>query len=393
MFATTRLARKALLPLVLGFTLVAAACGPVALPGAGASGPRIDPAQPVQVALLVPASDPQGGAILAKSAENAARLAAADLQGAQLNIRVYDTAGTEAGAAAAAAKAQSEGAQIVVGPIYSQTTNAARAQLAGSNLNILSLSNNSSVAGGNVFILGNSFENTARRLVNYAAAQGKRRIFVMHGNDVAELQGRDAIVGAVRNSSASLAGTGGFELSQQGVTSAVPQLARQAQAANADAVFLTSGTAGALPFLVDLLPENGLTPEVAQFIGLQRLDIPASALSLRGLQGSWFALPDTSLVNRFNARYRAAYGSDPHPIVSGPAYDAVAAIGALVAQGDAGAVSASSLTRGQGFVGAGGVFRLRADGTNDRALAVAQIQNNQVVVIDPAPRSFGGAGF
>ena len=39
------------------------------------------------------------------------------------------------------------------------------------------------------------------------------------------------------------------------------------------------------------------------------------------------------------------------------------------------------------------VFRLLPDGTNERALAVAQIQNNQVTVIDPAPRRFGGAGF
>jgi hypothetical protein len=33
------------------------------------------------------------------------------------------------------------------------------------------------------------------------------------------------------------------------------------------------------------------------------------------------------------------------------------------------------------------------NGTNERGLAVAQIRGNQVVVIDPAPRSFGGAGF
>ena len=38
-------------------------------------------------------------------------------------------------------------------------------------------------------------------------------------------------------------------------------------------------------------------------------------------------------------------------------------------------------------------FRLRRDGTNERALAVATIRNNQVVVLDPAPRSFGGFGF
>jgi hypothetical protein len=33
------------------------------------------------------------------------------------------------------------------------------------------------------------------------------------------------------------------------------------------------------------------------------------------------------------------------------------------------------------------------NGTNDRGLAVAQIRDNQVVVIDPAPRSFAGPGF
>ena len=58
-----------------------------------------------------------------------------------------------------------------------------------------------------------------------------------------------------------------------------------------------------------------------------------------------------------------------------------------------GPIPAASLTQGAGFVGVNGIFRLRGDGTNERGLAVAQVQNNQVVVIDPAPRGFGGAGF
>jgi hypothetical protein len=44
-------------------------------------------------------------------------------------------------------------------------------------------------------------------------------------------------------------------------------------------------------------------------------------------------------------------------------------------------------------VGANGIFRLTSSGSNERGLAVAQVQNNQVTVIEPAPRSFGGAGF
>lgn len=361
--------------------------------GGGGGGPQIDPAQPVRVALLVPKSDPNGGAILAQSAENAARLAAADLNGVAIDLQVYDTAGNEAQAVQVAQQAVADGAKIIVGPVFSQTTNAVRTQLASRNINILSLSNNSAVAGGHVFILGNTFENTARRLVSFAAQRGRNRIFIIHANDLSETQGRDAILSAIQGSGASLAGTGSFELSQQGVTQAIPGLASQAKASGADTVFLTSGTAGALPFVADLLPQNGLSPDEAQFVGLQRLDIPSSALSLRGLQGAWFALPDSQLVNQFTARYRARYGEDPHPIVAAPAYDAIAAIGALVATGDRGALTSGSLTRSQGFVGAGGIFRLRPDGTNDRALAVAQVQNNQVVVIDPAPRSFGSAGF
>ena len=61
--------------------------------------------------------------------------------------------------------------------------------------------------------------------------------------------------------------------------------------------------------------------------------------------------------------------------------------------GRANALTGAALTQASGFVGVNGIFRLLPDGTNQRGLAIAQIQNSQVVVIDPAPRSFGGAGF
>jgi hypothetical protein len=115
-------------------------------------------------------------------------------------------------------------------------------------------------------------------------------------------------------------------------------------------------------------------------------------LGLPGVQGGWFALPDPNTTAQFNARYNATYGSSPHPI-AGLAYDGIAAIGALVKAGKANALTTAALTQGSGFVGVNGIFRLRPDGSNERGMAVAQIRNNQVVVIDPAPRSFGGAGF
>ncbi len=365
-----------------------AACEPVALTG----GPQVGPGGAVTVALLVPSgSGNAADEALSASLENAARLAAADLSGAQIDLRVYPTGGAAAGATAAVARAAEDGAGIILGPVYAEEAAAAGVAAAARGINVLAFSNNPSVAGRNVFILGNTFQNTADRLTRYARTQGRDRILIVHGQDAAEEIGRDAIRAAAGGAGAQVVGVASFPLSQQGVVSAIPAIAAQARSSGANAVFLTSGTSGALPFLAQLLPENGLTPDAFQFIGLQRWDIPASALSVPGLRGGWFALPDPTLTAAFQARYNAAYGGAPHPI-AGLAYDGVAAIGALVQSGQANALSGQALTQAQGFAGVNGIFRLRADGTNQRALAVGQIQGGQVVVIDPAPRAFAGAG-
>ena len=383
-------ARKALAHIAL-FTIVVAlaACEPVALGG----GPSINASKPVPVALLVPrGSGNSGDAVLANSLENAARLAVADLDGAQIDLRVYDTGGNPSQAANVATQAVNDGAKIILGPLYAEAANAVGNAVASRGVNVLSFSNNTAIAGGNVFVLGATFQNTANRLARYAARQGRRNIMIVYGQDAAESQGRDAINRAVAGTSASVAGTASFELSQQGVINAVPGIAGQIRSSGADAVFFTSGTAGALPILTQLLSENSVGSANTQFIGLQRWDIPASAMALPGLQGGWFAIPDPGLNASFQNRYTSAYGAPPHPI-AGLAYDGIAAIGALVKSNSSDALTRGALTQGSGFVGVNGVFRLLNDGTNERGLAVAQIQNNQVNVIDPAPRSFGGAGF
>ena len=82
-------ARKALAWALLGFASVGlAACGPMA------TGPSLTGGEAVQVALLVPSGSGQASdEYLARSLENAARLAMADLGGVRVDLRVYPTAG------------------------------------------------------------------------------------------------------------------------------------------------------------------------------------------------------------------------------------------------------------------------------------------------------------
>jgi ABC-type branched-subunit amino acid transport system substrate-binding protein len=399
MFAVLTRARKsiALLVPILAVAWVAA-CQPVAPgigvgPGIGA-GPSIDADAPVQVALLVPSgSGKSGDAVLAQSLENAARMAIDDLRGVTIDLRVYDTAAAPQQARAAAARAVDEGAKIILGPVYAETTNAAAVAVAPRGINVLSFSNNTTIAGGNLFVLGQTYRNTANRLVSFAAAQGRRSIVVVHSNEASGRLGLQAISDAAARSALPLSGAVSYPLSQDGVIDAVDRIVERVKESNADTIFLTSNSAGALPLLTQMLPEAGLKPgPELQYVGLTRWDIPAQTLDLPGVQGGWFALPDPQRTARYRSRYQEAHSGDPHPI-SGLAYDGIAAIGALVESGRRDALTIGALTQAAGFQGVNGVFRLRRDGTNERGLAVAQINDARVDVIAPAPRSFGRAGF
>ena len=343
-------------------------------------------ADPVPVALLVPSSA-EATAPIAASLENAARLAVADLDRIKIDLRVFDTAGNADIAARQAQRAVKEGAKIIVGPLYGGAANAAGLAVADKNVNVLSFSNNSAIAGGNVFVLGKTFDNTAKRIVEFAAAQGKMRAMIVHPNNVEGSFGRLALERATLDTPLEIVATQSFEFSQEGVVNAVPLIRAAVEIEEVDLIFLTSTTAGALGLLVQMLPEAGVEPDVVQFAGLARWDVPAQNLALPGVQGGWFALPDYRKAERFSVRYKEAYGTQPHQL-AGLAYDGIAAIGALLQAGQSDSFDRSALSQSAGFEGIDGIFRLNSDGTNERGLAVAKVFNKRVVILDPAPSTF-----
>ena len=131
--------------------------------------------------------------ILAKSLENAARLAIADLSGVKIDLRVYQTNGSPGGAQSMAIKAMDEGAMIILGPVFAQEANAAGDAAAGRGISVMAFSNNTEIAGANVFVLGPTFDNTARRLAGFAVRQGKNRVMIVHDKTTAGDLGPSAI--------------------------------------------------------------------------------------------------------------------------------------------------------------------------------------------------------
>lgn len=344
----------------------------------------------VKVALLVPyGSATPGDDSIARSLESAARMALEDSGNSNIELTVFSTGGQAATAAAAASQAASQGANIILGPLRSDAANAAAVAVRGDGLNVLAFSNNASIAGGNLFVLGTTFDTISNRLMGYAARQGRNQVVIVNPNTPVGEIARNSMVRAASATGVNVAGTTGFEFSQNGIVDAVPSVAATVRSSNANAMVLTSDSAGALPLLAQLLAEGGVDPAQVKYIGLTRWDIPPQNLGLAGLQGGWFALPDPAGTQSFNSRFQLVSGGAPH-ILAPLAYDGMAAITTLASNGLP--VDASNLTRPSGFSGATGIFRILSNGTNERALAVAQVTNSQVQIIDPAPRTFGFGG-
>jgi hypothetical protein len=360
---------------------------------AGLGGPNVNTNRAVTIGLLVPQQSTDAGvAALANSLTRAAQLAVEENPDTRIDLRVYATAGSPETAAAAARQAVGDGAKIIIGPLFAESATAARSAVSASAVNILSFSNNADIAGGGLFILGNSFRNTADRLVGYAAARGLTRIAAVAPRNAAGNSAASEISSAASKFGAQFTGTSTYDFNLNSVVQSAPVIAIEVKSAGASAIVLTADSAGALPLLAQLLPENGLDPQETKYMGLARWDIPPENLVQRGLQGGWFAVPDFAAADSFKRRYVTAFGSDPHPL-AGLAYDGVATVAQLLRTGRSDALSGVALVTAPGFTGASGEFRYLPDGTVQRGLAVAEVSNGTYRIIDPAPRTFGGAGF
>jgi branched-chain amino acid transport system substrate-binding protein len=164
---------------------------------------------------------------------------------------------------------------------------------------------------------------------------------------------------------------------------------RVAQAASqADAIFIPDATDTAL---FQALTAAGVDPRRVQYLGSGLWTDDPQVASNSALQGAWFAAPEPAGYRSFATRYRSRFGRDPLRTAT-VAYDAVSLVAALVKTQGAQRFSEQVLTNPSGYSGIDGIFRFRADGTNERGLAVLRVTGQGAAVISPAPKTFPGSG-
>jgi ABC-type branched-subunit amino acid transport system substrate-binding protein len=334
----------------------------------------------VRVGLILPLSSPNGAAA-ATALRNAAELALSEFQSQDVMLLVKDDLGTTEGAANATKQAINEGAELIIGPLFANSVQAASKVAQGAGKSMIAFSSDESVASRGVYLMSFTPQADVERMVGYAIEKNRRSFAIL---------APDSTYGnlAVQNFEQKVRQAGGRILATERyngstVTAAAQRL--KANIAGADALFIPEDAAN-LQSVAQALSSANVDISKVLILGTGVWNQPA-IFKISQFQGAVFPAPESTGFNSFAQRYKAKFGQNPVRIAT-LGFDATALVAALTKTQGTKRFQENVLTNASGFSGQDGVFRFRSDGTNDRALAVFQLGTGRASVVSAAPKGF-----
>ena len=363
-------------------------------PGAGQSqtanqNPATPPVSsgPIKVALLLPLSAPGQTAVIGKALKNAAEAALLDAGSQNVQLITKDTQGNADGARVAANAALNEGAGLILGPLLSPEVQTVAPIASQRGVPVIAFSSVASVAGNGVYLMSFLPSEEVSNLVRYASKQGIRNIAAMIPQSAYGSAAEQALTKAAGSSGMQVVANDRFARNASSVTSTGQAVAGKIAnpTNNIQALFLPEG-GEMLAAATNSLANSGLQAGRIRMLGTGLWDDRATS-SIALMNGGWYAGVSPALVDRFDARYRQAYGNSP-PRIASLAYDAVSL--AIIVSGNApgGRVAASAITNPEGFKGVNGLFRFRQSGLIQRGLSILEVTSTGPREIAPAPERF-----
>ncbi|MEZ5926313.1 MAG: penicillin-binding protein activator [Hyphomicrobiaceae bacterium] len=354
------------------------------------------PGAAIKIGMLLPLSAPGNAAKLAQDLKQAGELALFEMNRSDIQLLAKDTQGTPDGARAAASAAATEGAELIVGPLFAPEVRSVAAVASPAGIPVVAFSSDRTVAASGVYLLSFMPGDDVRRAVSYATTRGLAPLAAL-----IPATAYGDIVDMTLRETASAAGTKTavierFALDAGGMVGPVQRLKAEiessARSAKAIRAVLISGGQETMPTLAPMLGHYQIGAQSGiQLIGTSSWDYP-TVTEEPALQGAWFAAPDPTGWSNFSTRYAKTFGASPARIAS-LAYDAVSLAIATASGSKGQRFLPSTLTRQSGFAGVDGLFRLRPDGTVERNYAILGIGPGRIGVVDPAPSGFGVAGY
>lgn len=331
-----------------------------------------------RVALLVPMSGPNAG--VGQSIANATTLALLDTKTDKVRITTYDTA---LGAAAAVNKALAEGNRLILGPLLAEDARVIGPLAARANVPVISFSNDASIAGNGVYVMGYNPNQSIERVVGFAREKGLSQFGALVPRGTYGERAGNAMLRAVEQAGGTVVSMQSFDRSPASITAAVKKL----QASSSyDALLIADSGRVALQ-VAPIVRKNGGAS--ARLLGTELWNTDTALAATPALRGAWFASVSDTLYRQLATKYRARYGNAPFRL-SSLGYDAVLLTVRIAQDWKPGTPFPNARLRDAGgFSGIDGAFRFNRVGVAERALEVSEVGAGAINVIDAAPRGFG----
>ena len=354
--------------------------------------PHMDGRDVKRAAVLLPFSHPR--ASVRAEAEGilaGIELALFDRGEGSFVIFPKDTAGVTSTATARSQEALAEGADIIIGPLFSANVKAVRSLARDEGVPVIAFSTLTDAAGDGAYLISRSPEEQVSRIADYAARKGATRFAFLGPRSSLGQRAEATLRQQVLRNGGRMLSSAFYEPSNDAPVDAAKQIA---SAIEAEGAFAPGSIAILIPeggiklrAVAPLLPYYGVDIRNIQLLGTEQWNDPTIWREPTLVNGV-FAAADPLNAQQFDAEFRRIYSNRDPSSLSSIGYDAGALAAALASQDR---LDLNGVRDRNGFQGINGLFRFRPDGTAQRALSVLQITASEgAVVIEAGPDEFDG---
>jgi hypothetical protein len=395
----------------------------------------------LRIAVLAPMSSKY--ASVGAEIKNAASMAMFNAKMDNVIVQFYDTEGTADAAREAIRRAEREGADVAIGPLLKEEVEGVKD--AGPDIPVISFTTDIDALGRNVFSIGHLIDSQVKRVVQYAASQGRKTMALITPDSVSGKYVRKRVLSWADKYDMDIAADETFE--RKGIPDLIRKITdfderaeeyrKYVEAVNARHAYLselkanfpedyekafdaeqypssdaelaaladikaeapkrkTFGTAGFdtvfafgddindVIMIGSMMMYYEVPQEKIRFIGTNQLDNP-KVFPERAFRGAWYPTVSTRYGRKFDDAYVRYFKARPGRIAS-LAFDAMAvAANIFNANGN---ITAGAILNQNGWIGINGVFRFATNGENERLMDITEIRDRRPVVASPAAGAF-----
>ena len=332
---------------------------------------------PVMVSMLIHTGGGGTGAARAADFRDGAAFAVKELGADSIKLAILDTNGESEATRAAALKAIETGAAMIVGPTTSSELAALAAVPATGRPPILGLTTNAVARAQGIFALLSDETDSAIEVSRHAAANGKRRVFVIAPPGYQAANG-ERLRRGLEASGAELVDLIEYVPGSRAIDNARQRLEQS------DAL-LVMGLPTNPVAVIEATKKTGSFPQDGVVMGTSGWSRQLYANA--ALSGVLLALPNQEAMQETSKRFQSSYGR-PLSVNSAYAYDALALAAGIVRARGAKAINSAALRSKSGFRGASGIFRFGSDGSIERLFPIYTLSDRQLKLVENSPEGF-----